>query len=272
MADSVKLWDKVFYTGQAREYLYQLWTVTAVDADYIALESDETRWETTRVDLLDVAYSGAPKYVFNEKVYYFFDNVYVAGLIQVVIPSLSNKPNQYEVLFENGEDLTLEEPNLFQFDPTKLLDSTRTTQDHVQKVRDNISRFVSDMIRRGEVHDMSKYEDPEKVLLDAIEYQNVNNGYAPFGSPQYIQNTQILKPMLKHHYSINSHHPQHYPNGVMDMSLMDIVEMFCDWQAAALRNKEPEMNISHAATMHGLDPQLERIFKNTARAMGFKFK
>jgi hypothetical protein len=35
----------------------------------------------------------------------------------------------------------------------------------------------------------------------------------------------------------NSHHPEHYGNrGISGMDLFDVVEMMCDWMAAARRN------------------------------------
>lgn len=278
-----KQWDKVFYHGENRSLLYRLWTITKVDPlpprdafEYTLEAADDDReaisWSTTNPALISYVYSGAPKYEFNDKVYHFFDNVYVAGIVQVVNPSLNNAPNVYEVIFENGREETLQESQIFQFDPNKLLDSTVTTQTHVRKVRDNIGRVVSDLIARGEVHDSTKYRDPEKVLLDAMEFVNTNEGPAPYGTDEYRRRTAMLKPMLKHHYEHNTHHPEHYPNGVMDMSLMDIVEMLCDWQAASVRNKDPMMDITHSCVRFCIDDQMKRIFMNTADLMGWKYK
>lgn len=46
------------------------------------------------------------------------------------------------------------------------------------------------------------------------------------------------KPTIAHHYAANDHHPEHWPNGVNDMSLLSILEMLCDWKAASERTKQ----------------------------------
>jgi len=281
MERALKLYDKVFYKGEIKDYLYRLFTIIGIDqtADgllYQLLAAGDSKADisfyTNRADLLEYVYSGAPKYQFNDTVYYFFDKECVKGVVMRVLTSFSNKQNRYEVLFENGTVLDVNEDQIFQFDPSKMMDSTLTTKNHVNKVRENIGRVVSELIKRGEVHDASKYENPEKLLLDAMEYINTNEGPAPYGSVEYRRRTAILKPMLQHHYAHNSHHPEHYANGVYGMSLMDIVELLCDWQAASVRNKDPEMNITHACERYCIDAQMKRIFMNTADLMGWKYK
>jgi hypothetical protein len=128
------------------------------------------------------------------------------------------------------------------------------------------------LIERGVVHDNSKYTDPEKTLLDAMEYINVNEGNAPYGSEEYKKRTAILKPMLKHHYANNSHHPEHHNNGVYGMNLIDVVEMLCDWKAASMRNKEDAMNITAACARYNISDQLMKIFINTANMLGWRYK
>ena len=46
-----------------------------------------------------------------------------------------------------------------------------------------------------------------------------------------------FKPAIDHHYANNRHHPEHWPNGINDMTLMDLIEMLADWKAATARNK-----------------------------------
>lgn len=53
-----------------------------------------------------------------------------------------------------------------------------------------------------------------------------------------------LKPAIEHHYQVNSHHPEHYPDGFAGMSLLDRIEMYCDWKAAVKRNKNGDLNKS----------------------------
>lgn len=76
-----------------------------------------------------------------------------------------------------------------------------------------------------------------------------------------------MEPALDHHYANNSHHPQHYENGVDGMDLFDIVEMFFDWKAAGERTKDGDIfkSININKERFGLSEQLVKIFENTAR-------
>ena len=97
-------------------------------------------------------------------------------------------------------------------------------------------------------------------------------GQAPYGSAEYKRRTALLGPMLEHHYANNSHHPEHYENGVDGMNLFDVMEMFFDWKAASERGEESKMNITHASERYKLSDQLRNIFKNTADYLDFSHK
>jgi hypothetical protein len=49
------------------------------------------------------------------------------------------------------------------------------------------------------------------------------------------------------------------------MSLFDIIEMYCDWQAAAERTKNGDFanSIKFNTVRFGISEQLENIFENT---------
>jgi hypothetical protein len=63
------------------------------------------------------------------------------------------------------------------------------------------------------------------------------------------------------------HHPEHFKDGVDDMNLLDIMEMFCDWKAAGERHNDGNIlkSIERNADRFGLSPQLVRILENTAK-------
>ena len=71
---------------------------------------------------------------------------------------------------------------------------------------------------------------------------------------------------LKHHYEINSHHPEHYEEGIDGMTLFDLVEMFCDWKAASLRHSDGNFisSLEYNKKRFNMDDQLYSIFTNTA--------
>lgn len=278
-----KVYDKVFYTGEDKRYLYRLFTITSIDAtvqpepSIITLEyqregSELISFQTNRADLLTFCYNGAPKFTQFSTVYSVIGGDPVQGQVIERDISLSEMPNIYKVAFVNGETNFVREGDLFQFDPTKLADSTVITLEHINYVRNLLQTIAIQLLNRGEAHDASKLGPQEKPFLDAMQYLINNEGNAPYGSEEYKRRTAILKPMLRHHYSNNSHHPEHYEGGINGMTLMDVVEMFADWFAASQRGQENAVNLTHAADRYVMSDQLKRIFSNTYRALGLPYK
>jgi Family of unknown function (DUF5662) len=81
-----------------------------------------------------------------------------------------------------------------------------------------------------------------------------------------------LKIALDHHYLQNTHHPEHYQNGIDGMSLLDLVEMLIDWKAASERHPEG-MNIARSIEVSSrrfsIGEQLKQILLNTANESGW---
>ena len=147
------------------------------------------------------------------------------------------------------------------------LDECRVeTQKHIDKVRKYIRFFTDKLTSRGENHDASKMESPEVELfaehterLAEIEY----------GSDEYKKELEELQPALEHHYAVNRHHPQHFPNGINDMNIIDIVELIADWKASSERYNNGNLlkSIEINAKRFNMDEQLTQILMNTARMM-----
>lgn len=138
------------------------------------------------------------------------------------------------------------------------------TQKHIETVRKYI-RFMIDKIEtRGVKHDASKLESPEVELFAEVTPKLAETTY---GSDEYNSFLEKLKPALEHHYASNRHHPQHFVNGVNDMTLIDIIEMFCDWKASSLRQNDGNLlkSIETNAERFNMDGQLKQILMNTAR-------
>ena len=142
-------------------------------------------------------------------------------------------------------------------------DSTSDTLKHIKRVNELLGIVAIEMIRRGNVHDNSKLASPEKELFDQ-ETPLLKD--LKFGSDDYKASLERLKPALDHHYANNSHHPQHYDNGIDGMDLFDIMEMFVDWKAAGERNKDGNIlkSIEYNKTRFNMSDQLVNIFTNTA--------
>lgn len=139
------------------------------------------------------------------------------------------------------------------------------TFEHIKEVTKNINVIIKELLNRAEIHDDSKFE-PEELnifaeakLLSDIEY----------GSQEYKENMQQIKPATEHHFSKNRHHPQYWPNGINDMNLVDLIELLADWKAATLRNKNGNLvkSIEINTEKYNISPQLKQILENTVREL-----
>lgn len=153
-----------------------------------------------------------------------------------------------------------------------MSDSAPVTQKHIKRVQTLLWQAASELGRRGVAHDRSKFDPIEKGPLDEMQRLIDEEGPAPYGSDEYKRRTELLGPMLKHHYACNSHHPEHYPDGVNGMDLFDVIEMFFDWKAASERGDESSIGLTHSVERFKIDPQLAAILANTAERLGYSIK
>lgn len=74
-----------------------------------------------------------------------------------------------------------------------------------------------------------------------------------------------IKPALEHHYANNTHHPEFYPDGIRGMSLLDLVEMLCDWKAATLRHADGDIrkSIEINQSRFKYSDELKQVLLNT---------
>ena len=144
----------------------------------------------------------------------------------------------------------------------ELLTHDSETLKHVNEVRANIWTMIKELDRRAQVHDASKFEEPERSVFATNTPKLAKTEY---GSEEYTKLLEEVKPAIDHHYSKNTHHPEHWPNGIDDMDLLDLVEMLVDWIAATKRNKNGNVHksIEHNQGRFNMSPQLTSIFKNT---------
>ena len=150
------------------------------------------------------------------------------------------------------------------------MDSTQETIDHINQVQYYLNKASFELVNRGKVHDASKLKEPEKSYFDRIAG---TVGDLAYGSPEYKAFIdENLKPALEHHYANNSHHPQYYEDGINDMSLFDIMEMFFDWKASGERTKGGNIykSIDINQARFGISKQLTRILINTAKYLGYE--
>lgn len=136
------------------------------------------------------------------------------------------------------------------------------TVEHRQKVQQILASFIAELTQRSIHHDDTKFEEPEAPLFAEVVDQLATLTY---NSPKYKECLEKLKPALDHHYAKNTHHPQHYQDGIDGMDLMDLVEMIADWKASTERhntgNIDKSMEVNR--TRFKIDDQLYKILQNT---------
>lgn len=133
---------------------------------------------------------------------------------------------------------------------------------HIETVRNLLNKMVTQLLSRGEMHDQTKLSPPEVILF--AEFTPKLSG-STYGSEEYEEFRENMRPALDHHYAKNRHHPEHFADGVNDMNLLDLMEMFCDWKAATMRHNDGNLrkSIQHNSERFRMDAQLTRIFMNS---------
>ena len=143
-------------------------------------------------------------------------------------------------------------------------DVIRSTTQHIRKVGELLVEQANDLCKRAVNHDASKWSEEEWPSFEETTPKLAGLSY---GSPEYREALKDIKPALKHHYSINSHHPEYHQNGINDMTLNELIELLCDWKAASERhiNGSVKKSLEFNKERFGIDSQLYRILENTAR-------
>jgi len=136
------------------------------------------------------------------------------------------------------------------------------TLEHISNVDENIKYIIAELQDRALHHDQSKLELMEMETFD--KYTPKLKG-TTYGSEEYKTYLKEMQVALDHHYEYNKHHPEHYENGINDMTLIDLIEMFCDWKAAVKRHADGDIykSIEINSKRFNISDQLTQILKNT---------
>lgn len=147
-------------------------------------------------------------------------------------------------------------------------DSRVDTLLHIKRVSELLTSAAMVLMTRAMVHDDSKLESPEKEYFDEFTPKLKGSTY---GSEEYKSFLAELKVGLDHHYQNNSHHPEHYQNGISGMDLFDLIEMFFDWKAAGERHADGDIykSIEINKGRFAMSDQMVDVFTNTARNLGY---
>ena len=148
------------------------------------------------------------------------------------------------------------------------VDSRPDTWAHIHTVQRILGEVITDLQRRALAHDQSKLASPEVEVFDRV---TVKLRGLTYGSDEYKATLAEMGLGLEHHYAANDHHPEHFAGGVHDMSLVQLLEMLCDWKAATMRHDDGDLerSIEDGAERFGYGDEIRGLLLNTARAFGW---
>ena len=106
---------------------------------------------------------------------------------------------------------------------------------HISEVQENLAEIRADLEKRGIAHDRSKFtaEEFDSFVKTRPKFKKAN-----YGSREYQECVDQIKPAIDHHYNNNRHHTGFHEKGFQDMNLLDILEMLADWKAASRRSPD----------------------------------
>jgi hypothetical protein len=147
-------------------------------------------------------------------------------------------------------------------------DSTAETLRHSLRVGELMGQPIRELVDRSVKHDISKTQDPELAVFNEFTPKLKDSTY---GSDEYKGYLDAMGDGLRHHYAANRHHPEHFPNGVDDMTLVDLIEMLSDWKAATERHTNGDLSASLDIQQgrFGIGSQLVQVLRNTAEQFGW---
>jgi hypothetical protein len=102
---------------------------------------------------------------------------------------------------------------------------------HTRLVSFFLRQIARQLEDRADIHDISKFSPDEFSGFCQLDARR-NHQREEYGSKNYEDGAKT--DAVKLHQSRNPHHPEYWPGGLGDMSLIDIIEMLCDWEAARL--------------------------------------
>ena len=145
---------------------------------------------------------------------------------------------------------------------------------HIETVRNFLNAAVRELLRRGERHDQSKMQHPE---VEVFEEYTAKLRECTYGSEEYKGFLKGMQVALDHHYDNNSHHPEHFKGPCVQspleqMTLIELLEMLCDWKAATLRHADGDIfkSIQINQERFGYSDEVRMILSNTAQWLDTK--
>ena len=142
------------------------------------------------------------------------------------------------------------------------MQQVKDTLNHIHKVQELLCLCVTEMNRRAIDHDNSKFCDDEWPYF--LTHTKTLAGLT-YGSLEYKAALVEMKPAIENHYKRNGHHPEHHLAWIRDMTLLDLLEMICDWIAATKRHADGDIfkSIELNQKRFNYSQELKEILINT---------
>lgn len=128
--------------------------------------------------------------------------------------------------------------------------------EHRSLVASRLRSIADELMRRADIHDASKMEEPEAEMFSVWRPRlQAIQAAGGLESPEYAEALAAMGECLKHHYANNSHHPEYHAGGIGSMGIIDLIEMVCDWGAAASERSAP-INWKYVTERFNIDDKL----------------
>lgn len=141
------------------------------------------------------------------------------------------------------------------------MDTETYIRNHIRCVQNKLFKLITALSIRLQEHDKSKLREPEfslwKKMDEEPRYQ--------YGSKEYKEKNERYRELFEMHYKTNSHHPEHFQNGISDMTLIDLAEMLCDWISYKdnIRVSEAIEMVEKQSERFGYSDEIKNILINT---------
>lgn len=149
----------------------------------------------------------------------------------------------------------------------RVVDSAPITLRHIHAVQRLLWKVIDELGARSLAHDASKLEEPERSGWDRYSVEMAGH---PYGSDEWRTGKERFRWLTEWHVAHNQHHPEHFRSGIRGMSLVDLIEMLCDWCAAGQQYPDNQ-GLAHSIDFNqkrfGYSDELKAILLNTARLL-----
>ncbi|MFI4881402.1 MAG: DUF5662 family protein [Phycisphaerales bacterium JB064] len=140
----------------------------------------------------------------------------------------------------------------------------RETLAHKLRVAELLADVAGRLVQRAIHHDDSKFDEVEFPTFAAITPRLKGVTY---GSDEYKATLAEFRPAIERHQKTNTHHPEFFgERGIAGMSLLDLMEMLCDWKAATERHDDGDLrrSIEINAQRFGYGEEISNLLTVTA--------